>query len=87
MECLDCALKHAVTTAVAVCVDCGAGVCVRHAQVSAHHRVVSVGLGGTAAVEPAAREVRCDTCHAAYRRWCQLTAPAARHRTGDVLGV
>ena len=33
MNCFDCALDGAVTPAVAVCDDCGAGVCIEHAVV------------------------------------------------------
>ena len=37
MNCYDCALHHTTTAAVAICHDCGAGVCPDHAVTGAHH--------------------------------------------------
>ena len=67
MNCYDCAHHHATTAAVAICHDCGAGVCPDHAITSPHHLTRMVPLGRSVPVEPAARVVRCTTCAAAVR--------------------
>jgi hypothetical protein len=37
MNCYDCATTGAMTAAIAVCHDCGAGVCTEHATTTRHH--------------------------------------------------
>jgi hypothetical protein len=32
MNCLDCSIQNLSSPAVAICVNCGAGVCAQHAQ-------------------------------------------------------
>jgi len=65
MNCYDCANHHTATPAVAICHDCGAGVCPDHAITTAHHLNRMVPLGRYIPIEPAARIVRCTTCAAA----------------------
>ena len=49
MNCFDCAATGITTVAVAVCSDCGAGLCADHVQVEAHW------LTRTAVIEPHGR--------------------------------
>lgn len=65
MNCYDCATHDSATPAVAICHDCGAGVCPDHAVATAHHLTRMVPLGRYIPIEPAARVVRCITCAAA----------------------
>ncbi len=66
MECLDCILSEGrPTPAVGVCVDCGAGVCSHHAVIVEHHLTRPAAIMREIPVEPAARLVRCERCHAA----------------------
>ena len=64
MNCFDCADFGITSEAVAVCADCGAGLCVDHARV-APRWLTRTTLTCTVAVEPAARTIYCGTCHAA----------------------
>jgi hypothetical protein len=55
------------TAAVAICVDCGAGLCVEHA-VSTSRRLSRSGANNRVRfVDPAARTVRCSICETAVR--------------------
>ena len=75
MNCYDCAVVGVHRDAVAVCVDCGAAVCVEHA-VSAQHWLTRTQLiNRVERVDPPARVVRCGFCH------------AARTARGDVAAV
>jgi hypothetical protein len=62
MNCLDCNSPTAQVPAVAVCHDCGAGVCADHAVVEPKYLTRMVGLGMPVAVEPPGRIIRCPTC-------------------------
>ncbi len=65
MNCYDCATHDTVTAAVAICHDCGAGVCPDHASTSIRHLTRMVPLGRFVPIEPPARTLRCTTCAAA----------------------
>lgn len=67
MNCYDCATIGHQNSAVATCIDCGAGVCVEHVIVVPHHltRVEIINLRVN--VEPPARLMYCETCLAAHR--------------------
>ncbi len=65
MHCYDCATHDTAAAAVAICHDCGAGVCPDHASTSPHYLTRAVPLGRVVPIEPAARIVRCTTCAAA----------------------
>ena len=65
MNCYDCAINHVMTPAVAVCHDCGAGICADHATTAAHRLTKIVPLGRNVPIKPAARIIRCHTCSAA----------------------
>ena len=65
MNCYDCATKDLMTPAVAVCHDCGAGICADHATTTTLHLTKIVPLGRSVPIQPAARIIRCHTCSAA----------------------
>lgn len=65
MNCYDCATNDVMMPAVAVCHDCGAGICADHATTAPHHLAKIVPLGRYVPIEPAARIIRCHTCSAA----------------------
>jgi hypothetical protein len=75
MNCYDCAVTGDHRSAVAVCVDCGAAVCVEHSVSTRHWLTRSQLINRVERVDPPARVIRCGTCHAAH------AAHAAR---GDV---
>lgn len=65
MNCFDCDAYGLVTAAVAICADCGAGVCSDHAHVTVRWLTRAAAINRTVAVQPPARTVRCDVCQAA----------------------
>ena len=79
MNCFDCSLVGAVISAVALCHDCGAGVCLEHAVVRPRHLTRTVPLNRLIEVEPPARLIRCHTCTAAHDAIRQDAAPKRRH--------
>jgi hypothetical protein len=66
MNCFDCAATGITTAAVAVCSNCGAGLCADHVQVEAHRLTRTGVINSTVVVEPPAREIRCPVCQAAH---------------------
>lgn len=68
MNCLECttiaqeAPASTVNQAVALCVDCGAGVCLTHAEFAA---VVQRPIGVVPRFAVGARRIRCRVCAAA----------------------
>ena len=62
MNCLDCNNPTTHVAAVAVCQDCGAGVCADHAVIEPKYLTRLVGLGMPVTVEPPGRIIRCPTC-------------------------
>lgn len=65
MNCFDCAAHGRVEEAVAICADCGAGVCLDHAQVTPRWLTRAMAINRTVAVEPPARTIRCGLCQQA----------------------
>ena len=65
MNCFDCAALGSAMTAVAVCADCGAGVCPDHAHVAIRRLTRTLAINRLVRVEPPARSVRCGVCQAA----------------------
>lgn len=65
MNCFDCAALGHAATAVAACVDCGAGVCPDHAVVTPRWLTRTAVINRTEAVEPPARAIRCGLCQQA----------------------
>ncbi len=66
MNCFDCAAISITTAAVAVCSECGAGICADHAQVEAHWLTRTAVINRNVVVEPPAREIRCPVCQTAH---------------------
>ena len=62
MNCLDCNNPTTHVPAVAVCHDCGAGICADHANIEPNYLTRMVPLGMPVAVEPPGRIIRCTTC-------------------------
>ena len=79
MNCFDCALDGIVTPAVAVCHDCGVGVCIEHAVAREHHLTRTATINRIIVVEPPARLVRCEICSAANDAAHQDAVPNRRH--------
>jgi hypothetical protein len=68
MYCLDCNRdRQLLAPAVAVCADCGAGVCEDHLVVRTHHLTRVEPQVREAPVDPPARRVRCVTCDDAWQ--------------------
>ena len=65
MNCFDCAGIGHTTPGVALCADCGAAVCPRHAQVSARWLSRTAAINRTILVDTPARTIRCIVCQAA----------------------
>jgi hypothetical protein len=66
MNCYDCALTGDHRPSVAVCADCGAGVCIEHSVSTRHWLTRSQLINRVERIEPPARVIRCGTCHAAH---------------------
>lgn len=62
MNCFDCAARGELTTAVAICAGCGAGLCLGHAHVEPRWLTRIAAINRTVAVDPPARVVRCRVC-------------------------
>ena len=63
MQCFDCAATNQITTAVAVCSTCGAGLCVHHAVVG-HADEATASVGNPSSVRLPGRRILCQTCSA-----------------------
>lgn len=75
MNCYDCAATGTYRDAVAVCIDCGAAICIEHTVNARHWLTRTLPLLRVDRVDPPARVIRCETCHAAH---------AARAARGDM---
>jgi hypothetical protein len=78
MNCYDCAALGSITTAVAVCADCGAAVCPDHAHVAPRWLTRTVAINRLVRVEPPGRSVRCGTCKAAHEAATDTVYASAR---------
>jgi hypothetical protein len=79
MNCLDCARREQrAAPAIAACIECGAGVCDRHAVERAVPLVRIESIGREVPVEPRARALRCARCDVAR----QATRGPARASIG-----
>ncbi len=65
MNCFDCGALGTATPAVGVCVECGAAVCARHAQITARWLTRTEPINRVVTVEPPTRILRCTLCQAA----------------------
>jgi hypothetical protein len=74
MNCYDCAQADLATTAVAVCHDCGAGICPEHAVRGQHTLTVARPVYYQAPVDPPQRRIWCQICAAAIEAANRLSA-------------
>jgi hypothetical protein len=79
MNCLDCAAHGQDEPAVAICLDCGAGLCLDHAEVEPRWLTRTAVINRVVTVEPPARVVRCRVCSQAQGA---ATRPARRQTSG-----
>ena len=79
MNCYDCATTGSYREAVAICVDCGAAVCVEHAVNTRHWLTRTQALLRVERVDPPARAMRCGTCHAAHAARGDIALTALPH--------
>ena len=75
MNCYDCANTGTYRNAVAICIDCGAAVCIEHAVNARHWLTRTQALMRVERVEPPGRVIRCETCHAAHTARGDVTQP------------
>jgi hypothetical protein len=66
MNCFDCASHGLQVPAVAVCVDCGAAVCLDHADIAPRWLTYTVPINRIVRVETPARSIRCGLCTGAH---------------------
>ena len=76
MNCYDCATTGHHNSAVAICIDCGAGQCLDHAVVAPHNLTRVAVINRRENIEPAARLMYCKTCATAH----DAAAQRAGHR-------
>jgi hypothetical protein len=73
MNCYDCAQLGRTTSAVAICHDCGAGLCPDHTTEGQHMLTVVRATSSRYPVDPPQRRIRCLTCAAAVDRAEELS--------------
>jgi hypothetical protein len=76
VNCYDCAARGDHRDAVAVCVDCGAGLCIGHAVPVRHWLTRTQTIMRVERVEPPARLIRCESCQAAHVARGDMAEPA-----------
>lgn len=79
MNCYDCATLGLDSRAVAVCVDCGAGMCIDHARVVPRWLTRTMVINREVTVDPPARTIRCATCNAAHHALDDAVAGGRSH--------
>ncbi len=65
MNCLDCAAARHTTSAVGVCLGCGASLCMAHAVVGARYLTRTGVINRQETVDVPARLIYCQVCAAA----------------------
>lgn len=65
MNCLECEQNGVHRTAVAICHNCSAALCLEHAQVLPKHLEMVVPVCKTVELPLRARVILCHTCQAA----------------------
>ncbi|MFZ0013212.1 MAG: DUF2180 family protein [Acidimicrobiia bacterium] len=81
MNCYECAQSGLTTPAVAVCHDCGAGVCPDHASPGQHTLTVVRATNTRSPVDPPQRRIWCRTCAAAIDAANESSAARRDDRT------
>lgn len=75
MNCFDCATSGHSHEAIAVCADCGAGLCIEHTQVVPRWLARTMAINRPVTVQPAARTIYCNTCRTAHSACGDLPSP------------
>ncbi|QDO88142.1 DUF2180 family protein [Ornithinimicrobium ciconiae] len=79
MNCWDHELGgQASVRAVAVCMHCGAGVCLEHASVRETERYRQNGVGSPSRLLPNSREISCAACAEASMNGSRTAVPGSR---------
>ena len=65
MNCLECEQAGAHRTAIALCHNCSAALCLEHAKVMPKHLEMLVPVCKTVPLPIPAQVILCRTCHAA----------------------
>ncbi len=65
MQCFECTDEMATTSAVAICVSCGAGLCLQH-TLTGHQEEPVVSVGNPASRRLPGRRLFCSACAPAY---------------------
>ena len=86
MNCLDCNNRTTIVAAVAICHECGAGICAEHASIETHYLTKMIPLGMPRAVEPPGRIIRCTTCTQANNALRDATSYRHRKRGAKTSG-
>ena len=79
MKCFDRAALGDAADAVAVCIECGAGVRLDDAHVTPRWLTRIAVINRTVRVEPPARSIRCGLCQPAHDAATGDPTGAARH--------
>jgi hypothetical protein len=88
MNCYDCHHSGAAAPAVAVCHDCGAGVCAEHSVPGLHTLTVVRATSTQTPVDPPQRRIWCQVCATAIDTANQLSAARrVDHTVGTSTGV
>ncbi|MGA7280576.1 MAG: DUF2180 family protein [Acidimicrobiia bacterium] len=87
MNCYDCAQAGLTAPAVAVCHDCGAGLCPDHAISGQHTLTVVRAINAQTSVDPPQRRIWCQACATAIDKANELSdARRADHTFGALTG-
>ena len=66
MQCMDCLMAGRQEAAVGICSQCGAAVCLRHAQVGQQSLACTKPVYRTVVTRPPVRRLLCTPCAAAH---------------------
>jgi hypothetical protein len=66
MKCFDCSGLGRDVYAVAVCIGCGAALCLDHQHVTPYWLTRTAVINRTLMVEPPTRAIRCGLCQQAH---------------------
>jgi hypothetical protein len=78
VNCFDCAALGRASDAVAICADCGAGMCPDHAHVTARWLTRAMAINRTVRAGPPARTIRCGLCQQARDAASEQPRPVRR---------
>lgn len=82
MNCYDCAQSGHTKPALAICHDCGAGLCADHGTEAQHTSTMVRPTNTQHPVDPPQRRIRYHRCAAAITRADELSATRMSHPSG-----